>query len=122
MNDVIQYENDFVIATKTRHQTPIVHTTSIMNIDEKATTARGHSRHTSLDANRLERLKRLSIKPMRPITTCDGSDTCLTDGEVQPCDSESSLSAGSLGSLFVVLVLKLEFVQCLSFFAARFIA
>jgi hypothetical protein len=34
MNDVVQFERDLVIQTKTRHQTPIVHTTSIMHIDD----------------------------------------------------------------------------------------
>jgi len=34
MNDVIQFEHNMVIQTKTHHQTPIVHTTSIMHIDD----------------------------------------------------------------------------------------
>ena len=34
MNDVIQYEHDYVITTKTRHRTPMVRTTSIANMEE----------------------------------------------------------------------------------------
>ena len=34
MNDVVQYEHEYVIATKTRHPTPMVRTTSIANMEE----------------------------------------------------------------------------------------
>lgn len=55
MNDVIQYENDFIVQTKTRHRTPIVRTMSITNVDE----SKGHS---SVDRARAARIKRASIK------------------------------------------------------------
>ena len=44
MNDVVQYEHNMVIQTKTRHQTPIVHTTSLLHIDDLS---RGHRRKRS---------------------------------------------------------------------------
>lgn len=57
MNDLIQYENDFVIQTKTRHRTPIVRTTSITNVDESNRHGTG-----SVAAARVARIKRASIK------------------------------------------------------------
>ena len=56
MNDVVQYENDYIVQTKTRHRTPIVRTTSITNVDES-----NHPRHGSA-AQRAARIKRASIK------------------------------------------------------------
>jgi len=44
MNDVVQYELNMVIQTKTRHQTPIVHTTSLLHVDDLS---RGHRRTRS---------------------------------------------------------------------------
>lgn len=44
MNDVVQYEHNMVIQTKTRHQTPIVHTTSLLHVDDLS---RGHRRTRS---------------------------------------------------------------------------
>jgi hypothetical protein len=40
MNDVVQYERDMIIQTKTRHQTPIVHTTSLVQVDDIARSQR----------------------------------------------------------------------------------
>jgi len=101
MNDVIQYERDFVIQTKTRHQTPIVHTTSIIAgssgasyKDEKVATSRSHSRHASMDhptSTTAGKSKRVSMsmkhtrEPQQDNTTASAM-----------CDSESSLSAGML--------------------------
>ena len=33
LNDVVQYEHNYIIQTRTRHRTPIVRTTSISNVD-----------------------------------------------------------------------------------------
>jgi len=44
MNDVVQYEHNMVIQTKTRHQTPIVHATSLLHVDDLP---RGHRRTRS---------------------------------------------------------------------------
>jgi len=44
MNDVVQYEHNMVIQTKTRHQTPIVHATSVLHVDDLP---RGHRRTRS---------------------------------------------------------------------------
>jgi len=44
MNDVVQYEHNMVIQTKTRHQTPIVLTTSLLHVDELS---RSHRRTRS---------------------------------------------------------------------------
>jgi len=92
MNDVIQYERDFVIQTKTRHPTPIVH--SIIagsGKDEKAVTSRSHSRHSSMDhtSSTKSRVKRVSLKHVRDTTQQNTSASAA-------CDSESSLSAGML--------------------------
>jgi hypothetical protein len=114
MNDVIQYERDMVIQTRTRHQTPIVHTTSIVapgtsSSEDKvagcvgvAGSSRGHSRQSSLDhvLAVAARSKRLSIKRMHSsLHVGSGSarsstpaGTILTSSAL--CDSESSLSAG----------------------------
>ena len=92
MNDVIQYERDFVIQTKTHHQTPIVHTTGMIasNKDEKTSVAsRGHSRHSSLDhASTATRTKRMSLKHVHETAQENASASAM-------CDSESSLSAGA---------------------------
>lgn len=97
MNDVIQYERDFVIRTKTHHQTPIVHSTSIIAAsgsssckDEKAVASRSHSRHSSIDHTSTKaRTKRLSVKHMHDPVQENASASAM-------CDSESSLSAGML--------------------------
>jgi len=98
MNDVIQFERDFVIRTKTHHQTPIVHSTSIIAgsgsgscKDEKAAASRGHSRHSSMDhtTSAKARAKRVSMKHVRDPSQENASASAM-------CDSESSLSAGWL--------------------------
>ena len=98
MNDVIQYERDFVIRTKTHHQTPIVHSTSIIAgsgssscKDEKTAASRSHSRHSSMDhaTSVKARAKRMSMKHVRDPSQENVSASAL-------CDSESSLSAGAL--------------------------
>ena len=94
MNDVVQYERDFVIQTKTRHQTPIVHTTSVIAgsaKDEKAAVGRTHSRHSSMDhvSSTVTRAKRVSLKHARDPAQENASASAM-------CDSESSLSAGTL--------------------------
>jgi len=98
MNDVIQYETDFVIQTKTHHQTPIVHTTSIIAgtgstscKDKKAAASRSHSRHSSMDhaTSTKARVKRVSLKHVRDPAQENASASAV-------CDSESSLSAGML--------------------------
>jgi hypothetical protein len=110
MNDVIQYERDFVIQTKTRHQTPIVHTTSISapgggaSDDKVSAASRGHSRQPSRDhvLAVAARTKRLSVKRLHSsLHGVHGGSTAARNstpvGAVMAsnlCDSESSLSAG----------------------------
>jgi len=100
MNDVIQYERDFVVQTKTRHQTPIVHTTSIIagsgsgsgsSNEEKVAASRIHSRHSSMDRAPLTvtRAKRSLMKHVHDPVPENASASAM-------CDSESSLSAGTL--------------------------
>jgi len=100
MNDVIQYERDFVVQTKTRHQTPIVHTTSIIagsgsgsgsSNEEKVAASRIHSRHSSMDRAALTatRAKRSLMKHVHDPVPENASASAM-------CDSESSLSAGTL--------------------------
>jgi len=106
MNDVIQYERDFVIQTKTHHQTPIVHTTSIIAgsgsgscKDEKTAASRSHSRHSSMDhsSSTKARAKRVSLKHVRDPAQENASASAM-------CDSESSLSAGVLRYCYVSFV------------------
>ena len=87
MNDVIQYENDFIIQTKTRHRTPIVRTTSITNVEEP-------NRHT-VDRARVARIKRASIKHLaRTAVVEHESGSSSPDGEAgglqMLVDSDSS--------------------------------
>ena len=89
MNDLLQYEHEYIIQTKTRHRTPIVRTTSITNVDESQ---RGMSRSGSTIA-RMNRIKRASIKRMQTLDRESGSST--PDVEAQGHgDSESSDSGG----------------------------
>jgi hypothetical protein len=121
MNDVVQYERDFVIQTKTRHQTPIVHTTSITapgggTSDDKVSAAsRGHSRQSSLDHvfAVAARTKRLSVKRLHSSlhgvhggsVSARSSTPVATVMASNLCDSESSLSAGlNQDSTFVTYV------------------
>ena len=57
MNDVVQYEHNMVIQTKTRHQTPIVLATSLLHVDDLS---RGHRRTRSrcLGSTSVHRLHR----------------------------------------------------------------
>ena len=113
MNDVVQYERDFVIQTKTRHQTPIVHTTSVIAgsaKDEKTAAGRTHSRHSSMDhASSVTRAKRVSLKHARDPSQENASTSAL-------CDSESSLSAGTTlfcsYVLFMAVVVVVVVVVC----------
>ena len=88
MNDVIQYENDFIVQTKTRHRTPIVRTTSITNVDES-------NRHSSVDRARVARIKRASIKHLaRAVVVEHESGSSSPDGDAgglqMLVDSDSS--------------------------------
>ena len=62
MNDLLQYEHDYMIQTKTRHRTPIVRTMSITNVEESAK-KKHPTRLTSL------RLKRAVHKGMGEFDT-----------------------------------------------------
>jgi len=108
MNDVIQFEQDFIITTKTHHQTPIVHTTSITNVDDSVSgmggaggiggrLAGGGGRNTPAERARSARLKRASVKRMAR-QFGPGDDGRVTD------DSSSAASAGWLFMFTYVLV------------------
>ena len=77
MNDLLQYEHNYIAQTKTRHRTPIVRTTSITNVDELT---RGHKRQSSLERIRAARIKRASMKHLHKMERESGSST--PDGEV----------------------------------------
>jgi hypothetical protein len=36
MNDLYQYEKDYIISTRTRHRTPMIRTQSIISVSEAA--------------------------------------------------------------------------------------
>lgn len=62
MNDLLQYENDYVIQTKTRHRTPVVRTTSIANMNDSASLKRVTSLSRTHSLAHSLRLKRNSMK------------------------------------------------------------
>jgi len=114
MNDVLQYERDFIIQTKTRHQTPIVHTTSISNVDDKtkvsgvtASKIAGHSRHSSAEcsAARAARMKRASQKHARTLQHAAARGSGSSEADARHCESEeeSSLSAGNIGFIDIYI-------------------
>lgn len=75
MNDLLQYEHDYIVTTKTRHRTPVVRTTSITNVDEPTGPL---SRKSSIDTARVARIKRSSLKhiaKMAPVVQESGSST-----------------------------------------------
>ena len=57
MNDVVQYEHNMVIQTKTRHQTPIVHATSLLHVDDLPRSHR-RTRSRCLGSTSLHRVHR----------------------------------------------------------------
>ncbi len=89
MNDVIQYENDFIVQTKTKHRTPMVRTMSITNISDS--TSVGHKRPGSVDLrqSRPIRLPRTSMKRLRKITHQE-SGSSTPDAELLPAETETS--------------------------------
>jgi hypothetical protein len=98
MNDVVQFEHDYIIQTKTRHRTPIVRTVSITNVDESQ---RGVSRSNSrLDQVRMNRIKRASIKRLQNMGARGGGSGSSTpdidslQGRGAGHDSESTDSGG----------------------------
>jgi len=118
MNDVIQYERDFVVKTKTHHQTPIVHSSSIIagsSKDEKATASRSHSRHSSMDhsASTKARAKRLSMKHVRDAAQDDAVISAM-------CDSESSLSAGMSHHCFVMPLIFCGLLNAAEFWKVQY--
>ena len=103
MNDVIQYEHDYVITTRTRHRTPIVRTTSIANMgadsDNRGTPRASQS---PIERARLSRLKRASMKQRALERTGSGvaeNSSPEVDVVVGSRGSESSDSAGECSAL-----------------------
>jgi|SRR6218665_2280213 len=96
MNDIVQFENNFVIQTKTRHQTPIVHTTSIVGLDEKKSRgSHAAAAAGSLEGVRAARHKRSSAKHLRSVSSRgSGSSSAVQDDRLHR-DSISSLSGGT---------------------------
>ena len=93
MNDLLQYENNYIVQTKTRHRMPVVRTTSITNVDESLAASLSHKRTTSLDLVRQSRLKRASVKHRKPLTRGSGSSS--PEPELGPPDTDTdSDSAG----------------------------
>lgn len=84
LNDLLQYEHDYIVQTKTRHRTPIVRTMSISNVDDP-------SGRSQLD--RVRRMKRASLKHMRTLHT-RGSGSSSPDNREPPI-TESSDSGGN---------------------------
>lgn len=98
LNDLLQYEHDYIVQTKTRHRTPIVRTTSITNVDDQSTASgRGQGRGgTSLE--RVRRMKRASLKHLRSLQGRE-SGSSTPDHEVRVGDSESTDSGGDFSHL-----------------------
>ncbi|ELT93091.1 hypothetical protein CAPTEDRAFT_166422 [Capitella teleta] len=79
LNDLLQYEHDYIVQTKTRHRTPIVRTMSISNVDDP-------SGRSQLD--RVRRMKRASLKHMRTLHT-RGSGSSSPDNREPPITESS---------------------------------
>ena len=106
MNDVIQYEHQYIIQTKTRHRTPIVRTTSITNVDENQRSGAGTpgagaggtgggASSPSGGGSRMHRIKRASMKRLAAAKSLgerreSGSSTPDVEAHRRPGDSESS--------------------------------
>jgi len=90
MNDLLQYEQNQVIQTKTRHRTPMVRTMSITNVDEH-----NKAHKSALDRARVSsmRLKRASMKHRTHVGRESGSSTPDAD-RCQQLASDSSDSGG----------------------------
>ena len=90
MNDLVQYEHEYIISTKTRHRTPIVRTTSITNMEED----KRKCSQSPIERARLSRIKRMSMKRLATIPA-RGSESSTPDIDKQvQRDSESSESDG----------------------------
>ena len=91
MNDLLQYEHDYIVQTKTRHRTPIVRTTSITNVDDQSGgSARNPGRQTSME--RVRRMKRASMKHLRTLHGRESGSS--TPDAAQQGESETSDSGG----------------------------
>jgi hypothetical protein len=81
-NDVYQYEYNYVIQTKTRHQTPMIRTASIVSVDPQTVT----ESRSSISARKSSKLH-LSAK----VTTVERQDSASSspDGEFHSDSSQS---------------------------------
>lgn len=82
LNDLLQYEHEFIAQTKTRHRTPIVRTTSITNVDENT---RGLKHQSSFRAARIK--QRVNMKQMRSMERESGSSTPDVEARNESSDS-----------------------------------
>lgn len=91
INDVLQYEYDYVVQTKTRRKVPLVRATSILSVNSGPDSARKHRRQPSSERARAARIKRTVVNHLRSVDHESGSST--PDLEHRP-DSDSSESEG----------------------------
>ena len=93
MNDLLQYEHDYKIQTKTRHRTPIVRTMSITNVEDKT----GDKKKGRLASLR----KRVKVPPggIRRQESESSMNDCIQRGY------DSSDSAGKQTILIVIFIL-----------------
>ena len=89
MNDVLQYEMNFVIQTKTRHRTPIVRSTSIMNVHDSKKCVRLRPRQSTGECTSHKRQP--SVKHIRmKLSRESGSSTPDLEGHREDSDSSDS--------------------------------
>ncbi|XP_064635673.1 oxysterol-binding protein-related protein 8-like isoform X3 [Lineus longissimus] len=62
INDLLQYECDYVIQTKTRHKTPIIRATSILSVEESALSKISHKAKKSQSLERVRAAARMKQK------------------------------------------------------------
>jgi len=91
MNDVLQYETNFVIQTKTRHRTPIVRSTSIMNVHDAKKCARSRPRQSSGECTGHKRQTSVKLKRVK-LNRESGSSTPDLEGHRDDSDSSDSRS------------------------------
>ena len=102
MSDVLQYEHDFVIQTKTRHRMPVVRTTSITNVEETSRT--GHTRQASVDRVRVARIKRASMKRLKASPQRRESGSSSGEHELVLDNRDSETETDSAGEIAVILL------------------
>lgn len=91
INDVIQYEKDFIIQTQTHHRTPVVRTRSITSLEQKKESRVFPKSADRIRPSHIQKIQRAPSKHLPNIG--DESESSAAEAEPRH-DSDSSGSAG----------------------------